>query len=626
MNKLKKLLSPEDPAEAPPVRRSSITRRSLKLLRNHSSSSLSTMDNPLPRSPEDSDDPNTERRKSKLTVNYASSIIGGSSVKHTTNEPKPKSSHDAMKTDDEVATDRKVFSFSLPFGNTNPLALPLSLPRKFLGSFTNHPESDEGYSMDELRLRLERQELINTMEEEFLFKDLKKLQSSRFSAVKRTLTPDIENLRQLINGKKPSHEVLTNENVFEHIDGPVIILGGYRGSILRDVKTKRRLWIPFKVSLNFRKINLCLGPSDEDELKASRDIVADGMLTHVGPIDISKKLINRIRQRSASSGGCIYEFGYDWRLSCDLNSAKMAEFLRTITEKHGKKVLVIAHSMGGLITHHAMNQHPELFRGVVYAGVPYECPNVLGPIRFGDVVLVNNNILTPEVNFMMRSSYVFLPTDGRLFKDRKTGERFDLNYFDPDVWVEYNLNPLVCKKRKLREEAEEKKGLEKGSTGSSLTGVSKLSAVSMKRTLSSFTNHFASENYPPQVEDEDMGSYAISFSEAYDYLTRTLKRTAKFIEELNFKPDLAAEYPPLAIVYGNTTPSMRHSRVPGLQGIKDGDYYDFAYGHGDGVIHQKWLMPERRGFPIVEKVPNMNAVGHALRSILEEENKREAQN
>lgn len=69
--------------------------------------------------------------------------------------------------------------------------------------------------------------------------------------------------------------------------------------------------------------------------------------------------------------------------------------------------------MGGLITRHAINQRPDLFGGVIYAGkplmllctkvankligVPQRCVNILGPLKNGDSVLLNDNILTAQV-------------------------------------------------------------------------------------------------------------------------------------------------------------------------------------------------------------------------------------
>ena len=47
---------------------------------------------------------------------------------------------------------------------------------------------------------------------------------------------------------------------------------------------------------------------------------------------------------------------------------------------------------------------------------------------------------------------------------------------------------------------------------------------------------------------------------------------------------------------------MRGSTVRDIDNdIKEGNYYEFYYGHGDGVIHQKWLMPENKGFQFYDE-------------------------
>lgn len=56
---------------------------------------------------------------------------------------------------------------------------------------------------------------------------------------------------------------------FKKLEGlNVLMLGGYRGSILRDANTGRRLWVPLKVGFNVRKAELAIGLTREDELRS----------------------------------------------------------------------------------------------------------------------------------------------------------------------------------------------------------------------------------------------------------------------------------------------------------------------------------------------------------------------
>ncbi|KAL7666022.1 AB hydrolase-1 domain-containing protein [[Candida] zeylanoides] len=573
----------------------------------------------------------------------------------------PRDAHDDVST---KAT-QKVFSFSLPFGGLSNLRsnlyrqlrdLDLHIPR--IGSpfredepvFSDDVDTrDDAHVAEQIRLRLERQQSLNTIQEAALFRKFKGTDDARVRAVKQSITSSVSGIVHPTRKKSP------HEEIFSELSGNVVILGGYRGSILRSAKTGKRVWIPYKAGLNLRKVNLLLGPTLEDELRAHEIIYADGMLKSVGPMDICKKLIKRL---DANPRINIKDFGYDWRLSGEVMSAQLEEFLSKMYTSTGKPIIVIAHSMGGMVAHAVMQRRPEMFRSLVYVGCPSECLNILGPIRFGDSVILSDKILTPEANFMMRSGFNFLPLSGRVFVNRRTKEFYDLDYFNPDTWVEYNLSPLVAKRRKLQEASDDASAASSSTVVDSKTSASASASASASpvpatastastvaatplapvpqraRSESSFasiadnistlgsrirsctpsivrkrTHRTGSPlrgHTPPQpldravsperaleLEDEE---YTTSFAQAYRYLSESLARAKAFVLGLNYNPALEEVYPPLVVVYGNQVPSVRGSYVDSIDDIKRGNYYHFYYGHGDGVIHQRWLMPQMKGF------------------------------
>lgn len=195
-------------------------------------------------------------------------------------------------------------------------------------------------------------------------------------------------------------------DAIDTVTGDVVVMGGYRGSILRDkTVNNRRVWIPLKVGFNLRKVDLEVGLEAEDEERMADRIHADGMLTHIGPVDISRRLIRKLRNTAEEHDRKVHDYGYDWRLSPDLLSRRLIAFLEKLpcnqvregdpTTRRG--ALVIAHSLGGLIVRHAVNQRPELFSGVLFAGTPMHCVNILGPLRNGDSVLFNSKVFTAQV-------------------------------------------------------------------------------------------------------------------------------------------------------------------------------------------------------------------------------------
>lgn len=258
------------------------------------------------------------------------------------------------------------------------------------------------------------------------------------------------------NGSKPNIRQNTIypflDQAASHIIGDVVVMGGYRGSILRSAKPPhRQLWVPMKVGLNIRKVDLEVGLSPEDEERMEETIIAREVLSHIGPVDICRRLLQRLSKFEKSRNGDmrVWDYGYDWRLSPHLLSKRLIKFLEGLPcnapgvppEKRG--AYVIAHSLGGLITRHAVNQRPELFAGVMYAGTPQHCVNILGPLRNGDEVLLSSKVLTARVNFTIRTSYALLPDDGRCFINKDTKEDYLVDFFDVNAWDKYALSPCI---------------------------------------------------------------------------------------------------------------------------------------------------------------------------------------
>ncbi|RLV85021.1 Uncharacterized protein JA9_000745 [Meyerozyma sp. JA9] len=593
-----------------------------------------------------------------LSKNDAQSIVGGESMdgKYQTEtslvdvdtDVDNTDKNDLMKHDSSYSQSERVFSFALPFGGLANIRSNISkhLPSfkldAHLPSFSFNLNGQESPAPD---YDLARLHSLDTLAEAEYFHNQKGTENVRLRAVKHSIASNINEF--LPFGRKPK----AWESIYNEIEGNIVILGGYRGSILRDAKTHKRVWIPIKAGFNLRRINLLLGPSDEDELKATDLIYPDGVLKNIGPIDICKKFMKKLQANPRTN---VKEFGYDWRLSGQTISAQLERFLKEIKEKTGQPTIVVAHSMGGLMAHGVVQRNPELFRAIIYVGSPSECLNILGPIRFGDSVLLSDKILTFETNFMMRSSFLFLPLSGRVFTDKNTGVHYDLDYFDPKTWVEYNLNPLVSSKRVLEESLgfsspQQTSQLSINSIGSIIKNYRtrslrrSKSPVSDKSTqgstLTGETLRSATESPDIAQQDEEHMTYSFSFAEAYDYLARTLKQAKEYLLGLEYNPDLEPRYPPMAVVYGNKVPSVRRSIVDGVQDIKDGKYYEFYYGHGDGVVHQNFLMPEGKNFrkfdpstgegQIVGKfssdcghvnlMTDFKAMGEALRAVVDAE-------
>lgn len=467
----------------------------------------------------------------------------------------------------------------------------------------------------------------------------------------------------------------------QELEGDLVVLGGYRGSVLRSAEAPhRQLWVPIKVGLNLRKVDLEV-PFDADaDERMEETIIPSGMLKHIGPVDISKRLFKRLRAcDNAKSGRLkVHDYGYDWRLSPQFLSRRMITYLESLPcnqpnvpcEKRG--AIVVAHSLGGLITRHVINKRPDLVAGVVYAGVPQRCINILGPFRNGDDVLFSSRVLTAQVNFSIRTSFALLPLDGKCFINKHTKEEYPVDFFDPKSWTDCRLSPclgsalprpeapkdsslsvsglLNAMSQALPTFPSRKFSISRGSTSNgpatgSATGDAIRGAADVARSAADKVAEGSAEtagmgpqmaqgqSTPTQSISEPNSATAVTipYPKAVEYLTRTLAEVKQFKQELDHIPAHtdANVYPPIALIYGKTTPTVYGAKVESREAIPRADCYDeLAFASGDGVVLARAAMvPE--GYSVVRGgvvssdrghitlLGDLEAVGRCLHAVIQ---------
>lgn len=425
--------------------------------------------------------------------------------------------------------------------------------------------------------------------------------------------------------------------------------------------------------MNLRRVDLEVGLNPEDEERMRESIVPSGVLSHIGPVDICRRLLRHLKRSSRDRPDQlrIHNYGYDWRLSPSLLSTQLIQFLETLpcnrNDVTGRQrgAVVIAHSLGGVITRHAVNQRPDLFAGVLYAGVPQHCINILGPLRNGDAVLLSSRVLTAQVNFTLRTSYALLPESGKCFINKTTGERYNVDFFDVKTWEEHCLSPCVSGTPPVAR-SEQRKSIIGALSGSlpSLPLSNKRNSISRradspspetqtsledaKEAIKDGANHtaqkteetFAAPNAQPlepsmgpsppaAIKESVATACTIPRAEALAYLERTLKSVRHFKQELAFNPShhFADAYPPIAVLYSDSVPTVFAARVDSWEAIKRADAYDnLAFAAGDGVVLSRSARPPE-GYKIVKGglvrtdrghiglLGDLEAVGKCLRAI-----------
>lgn len=465
----------------------------------------------------------------------------------------------------------------------------------------------------------------------------------------RSLTPP----GPAVSPKLSRHPTL--DKALDQITGDLLIMGGYRGSILRSAEDSRQLWVPFKVGLHMRKVNLEVGLNPEDEETEHTRIYSSGILSHIGPIDISRRLIRRIKHSDSVRSGRVrfHDYGYDWRLSPEFLGRQLIRYVEKLqcnqpdTPPEQRGVTIIAHSLGGLITRWAINQRPELFAGVVYAGTPQHCVNIIGPLRNGDDVLLSSKVLTAQVNFTLRTSYALLPESGRCFIDKETREEYPVNFFDAKDWEENSFSPVIAPVLPALSQ-DRKSGILTRLLDSTPSLVSQsFSSLPDDRSNSSpaipasspvsQTNSTASPVRAAQdtVERKAAGAshphqnafnpsmsqpavrgpatdVTIPRDRAMAYLQRTLTETLRFKQALAHQDALehANRYPPAAVLYATSVPTVYGAQVSGRDGIRRADAYDsLVFAAGDGVVLARAAMLPK-GYRLAEGGRVLTDRGH----------------
>lgn len=402
-------------------------------------------------------------------------------------------------------------------------------------------------------------------------------------------------------------------------------------------------------------MDLEVGLNAEDEERMTDTIIPSGVLSHIGPVDICRRLLRHLKKSSRARPDLlrVHNYGYDWRLSPHLLSQQLIKFLESLRCNQvrpmgpGRGAVVIAHSLGGLITRHAVNQRPDLFSGVIYAGVPQHCVNILGPLRNGDDVLLSSRVLTAQVNFTLRTSYVLLPESGRCFINKVTGERYDLDFFNVKTWEDNCLSPCVAN---VLPRPEQRKTIMSTLSDSlpslSLTNKWKddikdaakdsayRTAQKAEEPLSAPSGQpleLSMESSQPMCRESIATACTIPRADAIAYLDRTLKQVLQFKQETAFNPSHqeADVYPPIAVLHGSSVPTVFAARVESREAIKRADAYDdLAFAAGDGVVLSKAAKPPE-GYKIVKGglvgterghiglLGDLEAVGKCLQAIID---------
>ncbi len=207
----------------------------------------------------------------------------------------------------------------------------------------------------------------------------------------------------------------------------LVFVHGIKGGRLRDRSGVR--WVGGKQALGLDRRRLALPLTRTDGRQDHDGCTPDGPLDRVLGLAVYGKFLRWAEARWTT----FVPFSYDWRRPLTESAERLTETLNAAAMKDGEAPLVVAHSMGGLVTLLALRERPSLASGVVFAGVPfgtgiefaYDC-------HHGAPVGLNRTILDPRAHATWSAHWVFFPTDG-------SGIDGDHDWYDPAAWEDRRL-------------------------------------------------------------------------------------------------------------------------------------------------------------------------------------------
>ncbi|MCE9598260.1 MAG: hypothetical protein K8S54_09865 [Spirochaetia bacterium] len=221
---------------------------------------------------------------------------------------------------------------------------------------------------------------------------------------------------------------------------PLVFIHGIKGSALGDDQGKRH-WLTIGQALGLSKSRISLPTEWNGEEQARDSLKATEALDGVYLIPglVGEKIYGPFLKAARKMDRPVYVFAYDWRRDNLENLKLFINFLKETSAANGnKKIQVVAHSMGGLITRAALADSPELFQSVIFAGVPFHGGvGFLPDVHAGEPVALNKTILSPEVYFTFPSVYTLFPVEGSRVYDGD--KELPLDFYDADDWGKYKL-------------------------------------------------------------------------------------------------------------------------------------------------------------------------------------------
>jgi pimeloyl-ACP methyl ester carboxylesterase len=217
-----------------------------------------------------------------------------------------------------------------------------------------------------------------------------------------------------------------------------VFVHGYKGSFLEtDDAEHARAWLRVGQVMSAGDQNLALPWEGQRVEPSFPKLVAAGPLTKLTavPLIVSADIYLSWLEFGRDELPGFIPFAYDWRQDVLSSGRALCDFLRALP---AKKIQLVAHSMGGLVTWSCLSQDAEVAARVtklVFAGTPFRGgPGMFDDLFLGTATGLNHALLSRDALFSFPSAWQLLSARSDFFVD-KAGNPVELDAFDAENWV-----------------------------------------------------------------------------------------------------------------------------------------------------------------------------------------------
>ena len=223
---------------------------------------------------------------------------------------------------------------------------------------------------------------------------------------------------------------------------PCVFVHGFEGAFLARRDNGKRAWLTFQQAIGRgdrtpSPLRLPL-LSTPDATGDPGPLVADGLHDAArccGRVlkEVYGPVARALGTDPSRAGRPFRLFVYDWRLDLTETNAKLEAFLRQVSwEAGGKRVQVVCHSMGGMLTYPILKKDPSLFESVLFCGTPF----TPGISFLPDMHEGGNLGLTREVFWTLRSPWAFFPAPEH---QQPSLDGQPVDFYNPNTWLKFHL-------------------------------------------------------------------------------------------------------------------------------------------------------------------------------------------